>query len=160
VPVQLTALQINNEPQDGLLYNSLIKDPLSLLSKIDLPYNKNYLRFEFAAMLYNQPQKTKYRYQLEGIDDDWIENGNNNIVSYTALRPGKYKLLINATDNNGIWSPNIKEIAIVIHPPFWATWWAYIIYTLVALVLVRWYFVYKERMIRTQQSLSFEKSEE
>jgi hypothetical protein len=159
VPVQLTALQINNEPQDGLLYNSLIKDPLSLLSKIDLPFNKNYLRFEFAAMLYNQPQKTKYRYQLEGIDDDWIENGNNNIVSYTALRPGKYKLLINATDNNGIWSPNIKEIAIVIHPPFWATWWAYIIYTLVALVLVRWYFVYKERMIRTQQRLSFEKRE-
>ena len=159
VPVQLTALQINNEPQDGLLYNNLIKDPLSLLSKIDLPYNKNYLRFEFAAMLYNQPQKTKYRYQLEGIDEDWIENGTNNIVSYTALRPGKYKLLINATDNNGTWSQNIKEIAIVIHPPFWATWWAYTIYALIALVLVRWYFVYKERMIRTQQSLSFEKRE-
>lgn len=159
VPVQLTSLQINNESQDNLQLSSIIKGPLSTLSRIRLPYNKNYLRFEFAAMLFNQPQKTKYRYKLQGTDAQWIENGTSNVISYAALQPGRYKLLINATDNNGKWSNDFKEIAIIIDPPFWATWWAYIIYGLIVAGLARWYFIYREKRIKTEQSLAFEKRE-
>ncbi|HKO80301.1 MAG TPA: ATP-binding protein, partial [Chitinophagaceae bacterium] len=159
VAVRLTSLQINNEPQDRLQPGSIIKEPLSTLSSMRLPYNKNYLRFEFAAMLFNQPQKTKYRYKMEGADTRWIENGTSNVISYAALRPGKYKLLINATDNNGNWSNTFKELAIIIDPPFWATWWAYIIYALMAAGLARWYFIYREKRIKTEQNLAFEKRE-
>jgi signal transduction histidine kinase/CheY-like chemotaxis protein/ligand-binding sensor domain-containing protein len=159
VQVLLTGLQINSQVQDITIPNSIIKGPLSTLSVIELPYNKNYLRFEFAAILFNQPQKTKYRYQLKGADNDWIENGNNNIAAYAALRPGRYTLRINATDNNGLWSDTIKEIAIIIHPPLWATWWAYLIYILAALGLVRWYFIFRERRLKTEQNLAFEKRE-
>lgn len=61
VPLFLTGLQINNEVQDYNQSNSILKAPLSSTTLIDLPYNKNYLRFEFAALLFNQPQKKKYR---------------------------------------------------------------------------------------------------
>lgn len=159
VPIQITSIQINNESQNYADDKSFIKQPLPLLNKIELPYDKNYLRFEFAAMQYNQPQKTKYRYQLEGADADWIENGNNNIAAYASLKPGNYTLLINATDNNGLWSTSIKKLEISIRPPFWATWWAYVFYGVMGLLLLRWYFIFRERVIKTQQKLVFEHRE-
>ncbi|MES2778197.1 MAG: ATP-binding protein [Bacteroidota bacterium] len=159
VPVLLTGLQINNLAQDVNLANSVIKEPFSLLSSVELPYNKNNLRFEFAALLYNQPQKIKYRYQLKGADAGWIENGTSNIASYAALRPGHYTLRMNASDRNGLWSDTIKEIDIIIHPPFWATWWAYLIYAFIALGIVRWYFIFREGRLKTEQHLAFEKRE-
>ncbi len=159
VPVLVTGLQINSQPQGFSIPNSIVKEPLSVLSFIELPHHKNYLRFEFAALVFNQPQKIKYRYQLKGADEGWVENGTNNIASYAALRPGSYIFRINATDNNGLWSETIKEITIVIHPPFWAEWWAYLIYALIAIGLVRWYFIFRERRIKTEQTLAFEKRE-
>ena len=159
VPILITALQINNEPQDINIANSFIKQPLSTLSVLKLPYNKNYLRFEFAALLYNQPQKIRYRYQLLGVDENWIENRNSNVVSYSALRPGTYTFRIDATDANGLWSDSIKEIKIIITPPFWATWWAYLIYIIVAVALVRWYIKIREARLKADQNLAFEKRE-
>jgi signal transduction histidine kinase/AraC-like DNA-binding protein/ligand-binding sensor domain-containing protein len=159
VPVVLTALQINNEQQDVNIPGCIVQQPLPQLSRIDLPYNKNYLRFEFSAMLFNQPEKTRYRYQLVGVDAGWIDNGNNNIASYAALRPGRYTLKLNATDNSGIWSDTEKEIIINIAPPFWLTWWAYLLYAIIATVLLRIYFVFRERRIKAEQSLAFEKRE-
>ncbi len=158
-PVQLTALQINNQQQGPGSGPCLVEDPLPLVKTIDLPYYQNNLRFEFASLLYNQPQKTRYRYQLNGADRDWIENGNENGASYAALSPGNYTLRINATDNKGQWSNYNKEIRIRIHPPFWATWWAYVLYALIALGLIRLYFIFREKRIQTEQSLAFEKRE-
>jgi signal transduction histidine kinase/DNA-binding response OmpR family regulator/ligand-binding sensor domain-containing protein len=159
VPVVLTGLLINNTTQDMSLANSIVKEPLSTLSFLELPYNKNYLRFEFAALLFNQPQKIKYRYQLLGAEADWIENGTNNIASYTALAPGDYTFRINATDNNGLWSDTSREIRILIHPPFWATWWARLVYIIIVIGLARWYFLFRETQLKTKQNLAFEKRE-
>ena len=159
VQVMLTGLQINNKPQNLDIPESIIKESLSTLTAIDLSYNNNYLRFEFAAMLFNQPQKTKYRYRLDGVDKNWVENGNNNIAAYAALPPGKYLLHINATGTNGTWSEIEKTISIHIHPPFWATWWAYCIYTLISIGLLKWYLVFKERRLKIEQNLAYEKRE-
>jgi signal transduction histidine kinase/DNA-binding response OmpR family regulator/ligand-binding sensor domain-containing protein len=159
VPVQLTELQVNNLTQDHLQAGSLIDGPLSQLQTIELPYNKNYLRMEFAAMLFNQPQKIKFRYQLKGADAGWIDNGTNNVVSYAALSPGKYSLLINATDNNGNWSEEVKSITVVIRPPFWATWWAWGLYLLLGLLLIRWLLAAREKRLKAEQKLAFEKRE-
>ncbi|HMK04769.1 MAG TPA: ATP-binding protein [Ferruginibacter sp.] len=159
VQVMLTGLQINNQPQNLDIPESIIKESLSTLTSIDLSHNNNYLRFEFAAMLFNQPQKTKYRYRLDGVDKNWVENGTNNIAAYPALPPGKYLLHINASGTNGTWSYIEKTISIHIHPPFWATWWAYCIYILIAIGLIRWYLVFRERRLKAAQELAFEKRE-
>ncbi len=159
VQVQLTALQINNQLQDWRNPDHIIKEPLSTLSLIELPYDKNFLRFEFAAMLFNKPQKIKYRYQLIGIDEAWVEIGINNSASYPALPPGRYTLRLNATDNNGIWSDTVRKITVVIHPPWWATWWAYLLYTMVIVVSVWRFWRFREQQINIRQRLSFEQKE-
>ncbi|QEC44591.1 hybrid sensor histidine kinase/response regulator transcription factor [Pseudobacter ginsenosidimutans] len=159
VPVLLTGLQINNEKQDINLPGSIVKESLSTLSVISLPYDRNYLSFEFAALMYNQPQKIKYRYRLLGADKGWIETGYSNLANYSALLPGNYTLLLNATDPNGEWSPAITSIKVNIEPPFWRTWWAWALYILAVLALIRWYLVFRERRLQIQQNLLFEKRE-
>ena len=159
VQVNLTGLQINNQHQNLDIPESIIRESLSTITAIDLSYNNNYLRFEFAAMLFNQPQKTKYRYRLDGVDKNWVENGINNIAAYPALPPGKYLLHINASGTNGTWSNIEKTISIHIRPPFWDTWWAYVIYILIAISLIRWYLVFRDRRLKTEQNLAYEKRE-
>lgn len=159
VPIQLTSLQINNQLQDPLLPGSIVQEPLSLISEIILPFDKNHLRFEFAALLFNQPGKTKYRFKMMGIDKQWVENGTSNVASYLGLSPGSYKLLVNATDNRGLWSKDMKEISIVIRPPFWATTWAYLIYALLLIFAIRRYLAFREERMITRQNLAFEKRE-
>ncbi len=159
IPIQLTGLQINNDPQDINIPAAIVRESLSTLTDIELPYNKNYLRFEFAALAYNQPQKTRYRYQLEGVDEDWVENGYSNTAAYAALSSGSYRFRINATDDSGLWSESIREINIRIHPPIWASWWAYVIYGLLVAALLRRYFIYRDRRLAMQQKLAFEKKE-
>ena len=159
VPILITSLQVNNRYQEMNNPGSFLKEPLSTVKAIKLPHNNNYLRFEFAAMQFNQPQKTRYRYQLKGADETWIENGTSNMASYAALRPGNYTFRVNATDNNGLWSDNVKEINVIISPAFWATWWAYLIYGLIIVALARWYFIFHEKSIQVEQNLAFEKRE-
>lgn len=159
VPIQFTALQINNQVQDFRVKGSLVQQPLATLRSITLPHHKNYLRIEFAAMLFNQPLTTRYRYRLVGVDDDWILNGTSNLAAYAGLQPGKYVFQVAATGNNGLWSNIIKELTITIRPPFWATWWAIAIYVLVALGLLRLYFHFRDRRIHMEQQLQFEHKE-
>ncbi|MDO9375696.1 MAG: ATP-binding protein [Ferruginibacter sp.] len=159
VPVMVTALQINNRPQGMGIPNGYITQPVATIKELDLPYDQNYLRFEFAALLFNQPQKTRYRYQLKGADDDWIDNGTSNVAAYAAIKPGDYVLQLNATDQNGQWSNTIKEINILIRPPFWATWWARLSYVLLAAGLLLIYLRFREKAMRTKQQLVFEQRE-
>ncbi len=159
VPLFFTSIQVNNEVQEAGLPGSYVNEPLSSLQKILLPYDKNNLRFEFAALRFNQPQKIKYRYRLKGVDEKWIDNNNSNTASYSTLQPGTYTLYINATDETGQWSSVIKELVIIIRPPFWATWWAYLFYVLFLFLLIRGYFRFREKQIKTQQTLAAEKRE-
>jgi signal transduction histidine kinase/DNA-binding response OmpR family regulator len=159
VPVEITGISINNIPQDFLKQQSFVKKPFAALEELELPYNKNYIAIEFSALQFSEPSKIQYRYMLKGADESWRESGNNNIASYTQLRPGKYKLLINATGQNGVWSNDIKELAIIVRPPFWATWWAYALYAITVFLFVRAYLRYHKQRLKEQEQLAFRQKE-
>ncbi|WP_132053363.1 hybrid sensor histidine kinase/response regulator transcription factor [Pseudocnuella soli] len=159
VPIQITALQVDNQLHDIQNRGTLLPGPVSTLERISLPHDKNYLRIEFAAMVYNKAQNTAYRYRLSGSNKEWIVNGTNNSVAYAGLQPGNYAFEVNATDANGMWSPTVKTLAITILPPWWATWWAYLLYALVFAALARAYLFFREKSIQTRQQLAFEKKE-
>ncbi|MGN6401006.1 MAG: ATP-binding protein, partial [Flavisolibacter sp.] len=150
-PVAFTKLLINNsEAQLSADVNELLE--------LKLPYDKNFLSFEFAGLQFSQPGKIQYRYMLNGFDKDWIDAGMHNLATYTRLPPGKYTLLVNASNTSGRWSPFIKQLNIRITPPFWATWWAYTFYALIIIVLLRVYWKYHVNHIRLQNKIELEQS--
>ncbi|OJV98510.1 MAG: hypothetical protein BGO52_12065 [Sphingobacteriales bacterium 44-61] len=121
--IALTNISINNEPSDYGLPGSPVMAGINSLASIELPHSKNFLSFEMASLQYNTPEKLQYRYMLEGFDKQWVYSGTNNVVTYTNIPPGTYRLKVNATNSAGKWSPHIKNLSITIRPPFWKTPW-------------------------------------
>lgn len=154
-PVVLTKLLINNTAADHLdFHNNPYK--INQLTQLALPYNKNFLSFEFSGLEFNQPQKIRYRYKLEAYDEDWINAGDKNVATYTRLPAGKYTLLVNATNTSGNWSPFVKKLSVIISPPLWATWWAYTLYALIVAAIIYFLWRYNTKKIELKHELEAE----
>jgi signal transduction histidine kinase len=111
----LTGLRVNNEE-----YN---KDTATwMLQKIILPYSKNSFSFDFVAMGSGNPDQYIYQYKMEGLDKEWIQNSGTQTVRY-FLQPGKYSFQLYASRQFDSKAIPLKEIIIIIRPPFWKTWW-------------------------------------
>ncbi|GAB4021303.1 ATP-binding protein [Spirosoma koreense] len=108
--------------------------PIQATDQLTLAHNQNYLTVGFAALQFNQPATNRYRYRLEGLEDTWKETARPEAV-YTSLPPGEYVLLLNASNTSGTWSRYVRKLALTIQPPFWATWWAILLYCLIGLGL-------------------------
>jgi streptogramin lyase len=121
------------------------------LKSLRLSYKQNFFSFEFAALNYDHPEKNRYAYQLIGFDKKMIGLGMNRLISYTNVPPGNYRLKVIASNNDGIWNETGYELALVINPPFWATWWFRTIAVILLAGLVFIFFKLRENQIKKQQ---------
>lgn len=108
---------------------------------LELPYNVNHLTFHFSAIDWYAHHKIKYQYLLEGLDNNWSSLSPDNKADYRNIPYGKYIFKVKAIGSANKWS-NIFEYEFIIHPPWWRTWWAYILYGILIIILmiaiVRW----------------------
>jgi signal transduction histidine kinase/DNA-binding response OmpR family regulator len=101
-------------------------------NRLTLKYTENNLGIEFSALDFSSASKIQYAYMLSGIENDWNYIGNNRrFVNYANLPFGKYKFMVKASDENGLWSNEITSLEVVILAPLYRTWWAYLIYLIV-----------------------------
>lgn len=138
--VQLNSVKVMNEEQ--------VYQFSSGTETLKLPYNRNFLQFEFAALLFNNANQSQYAYRLEGADKDWVYSGQVNTVAYSGLRPGTYTFRVKGAGNDGVWGPE-TTLKIVIRPPFYARWWFITICALLAATAIyRWN---RMKIIRTKK---------
>lgn len=128
--VALTGLKVNNIDVEQL-EGGLLKAPLNAVGELVLPYDQNTIQLSFAGLQFNQPGDLSYRYQLTGYDRDWVEAGSNPLAIYTKIPPGRYVFKVNTSNTTGQWSSYIRSLEIRVRPPWWGTWWAYLLYVLV-----------------------------
>ena len=128
---------------DFKIFNNSFSDLLNK-QNISLNYNQNYFTIEFAAPYYASATPVQYAYQLEGIDDAWIEAGTRNSVPYSNLPAGDYVFKVKATNSPGNWNEDIATINVTIIPPFWKTWWFYMFCGLAAMMIT--YAIYRYRI--------------
>ena len=120
---------------------------------ITVPFEYNDVRIEFASLTYNNPLLNKYAYKLENMDDDWkYTDGTHRLAEYNNLPSGNYRFLIKATNENGDWS-DVRQLNIKVLSPWWATWWAYTLYTFLLTLFA--YYVWQDvkRRITLKNSL-------
>jgi signal transduction histidine kinase/DNA-binding response OmpR family regulator/ligand-binding sensor domain-containing protein len=120
--------------------------PLSMGGTVplQLSHAQNVLEFEYAAIDIDAPELVQYRYQLEGLESDWVNPQDRRYVRYPGLPPGDYTFKVRATNSRGEWAPEEIALAITILPPWWRTPWAYAAYGLFMIGLL--YAVYRVRM--------------
>jgi hypothetical protein len=89
--------------------------------KLHLPPDHRRVEFVFTALGLREPENIQFRYQLKGVDDDWIDAGTRRSASYPRLPAGKYTFLVTACNNDGEWNPDLAQVSLVVSPFFWQT---------------------------------------
>jgi signal transduction histidine kinase/DNA-binding response OmpR family regulator len=105
---------------------------------LKLPHSSNNLTFYFAAIEWSSSQKIQYSYVMEGLDDQWNAPTAEAYVDYRNIPHGRFTFKVRAIGAAKKWSEPF-EYTFCILPPFWHTWWAYMIYGFILLLLGRWY---------------------
>lgn len=128
-----------------------LKENLNLAKELVLDYEQSVLSFEFVGLNYRYPEKNEYAYMLEGFDKKWNMVGMQRKATYTNLNPGTYKLRIKASNNDGVWNETGRVLIIKVRPPWYWTWWAYILYAMALTAVVLLYIRYRNK----QQNLKY-----
>lgn len=140
----ISRLKIRNQTVsagDSVCGRVVLPRAINRLNKLDLSYNCNNLTFEFSAFAYVDPKYNTYKYRMENFDTDWnYTSGLSPQAVYTNLRPGSYRLVVYASNEDGYWSQAPAVLEITIRPPVYATRLAWLCYiALTILFLYRWH---------------------
>ncbi|MEA5128488.1 MAG: two-component regulator propeller domain-containing protein [Proteiniphilum sp.] len=116
--------------------DGLLKQNIDESNHLILRHNQNFIGIDFAALDYIDPENILYMYKMEGVDKEWIFSGNQRSANYTNIPKGKYLFRVKSTNSDGVWADNERLLSLEVLPPFWATGWAYLVYMLVAILLL------------------------
>ena len=115
-PVALTSFKVFDRPYD-------LPGGIAGVKTIELSFSQDVFSFEFVALNFTNAGKNQYAYMMEGFDRGWIYCGTRRYASYTHLDEGEYVFRVKASNNDGIWNEEGAAVTIVVHPPFWRSWW-------------------------------------
>ena len=128
----------------------------SHLQEIELSHEDNFFSIEFAALSYRRPEKNRYLYQLQGLDEDWIDAGSRRFASYTKVPPGDYLFRVQGSNNDGLWNAEGASLRIVIEPPFWKTPAFYLFEAVLASSLLLAAFLLQRQRLERRQAVALQ----
>lgn len=137
--------------------NLLLKKSISETKEVTIHQNDQIIAFDVAVQHSAVPSKNKLAYKLEGFNDDWlVEDSGKTTITYTNLSQGDYVLKIKAANSDGIWSDEVTSLNIIVLPPWYKTWWSYLVFGLVLIASTSGVFIYFIRIEKLQQKLKYE----
>lgn len=133
--VVLEQLSVNNRPIEVGDESGILDKVLDSMDTIRLLYNENNFSITYQALNYIYSTQNQYAYKLEGYDADWNYVGGRNSAFYTNLSPGKYVFHVKGSNNDGVWNEQGRSLTIIVQPPLWRTWYAYLFYVIALAVI-------------------------
>lgn len=92
-------------------------------SSMRLAPGTSQLAIQYAGLSLSIPSRVRFRYRLEGIDEDWIDAGTRRDAYYTNLGPGTYRFRVIAANNDGVWNRDGATFEFTIPPTFVQSAW-------------------------------------
>ena len=106
---------------------------------------------DYTALSFVAPEKVRFRYKLEGLDDDWQEVGNRRQAFYTNLPPRNYRFRVIACNNSGVWNEEGASLDFAITPAYYQTNWFRALCAAVFLALLWAAYRLRVRQLRRQE---------
>ncbi|RVT76661.1 hybrid sensor histidine kinase/response regulator [Flavobacterium sufflavum] len=147
--ILLSDLSVNNEPIETKPELISEWNEENQIKEIRLPYDQTTLSIEFVALDYSGADKINYAYFLEGWDDQWSNVGQNRKVNYPHLSEGTYLFKVKTSNFQDESGKAENLIRIVVLPPWYRSWWAYLLYLVIGGAIIYNYVrysKYKERL--------------
>ncbi len=156
VPTHLTGVRLFYETVDWTQFTDSVSQWYDIPQNLSLQYDNNHLVFTFKAISFTNHDAVQYRFMLENFDTGWSPETDRTEAVYANIPPGTYTFKVKAKNYNGVWSETPTTFSFVILPPFWQTWWFYVLLLTGLTILIRLYILWKLRQER-QQRLHLEK---
>jgi len=121
------------------------------LEQLNLEADEDYITFQYASLNHRDVPALQYSYQLEGVDENWVNAGRSLSASYNKLSHGHYTFKVRSTDEHGRWMKSITALKFFVEPSWWQTWWAIGIYS--AFIIISFVAVYHGYKQRKQKRL-------
>ena len=135
-------------------------EPREMVDGMSLNYQEKEISFQFNTICLTDPTAIKFRYKLEGSDKNWRPANEQTFVNYSPLPPNEYVFMVEAMNNDGVWNKEPVKFSFRINPPFWQTWWFYLICIAVAFGLIYLYVKVRERNLLREKRVLEEKVEQ
>jgi signal transduction histidine kinase len=127
--VVLTDFRLFNKSLAPGQAGSPLQQAIHATESIILRYDQNVISFQFAAMDYRKKGSIRYRYRMEGFDNDWNYPEDAREATYTNLDPGRYTFVVQGSFENGAWSEDSASVKLRIITPWYRSWWFYTLVT-------------------------------
>lgn len=115
----------------------ILNSNLNYINELKLEYDQNIFAISLATDNYVLPEKVIYMYKLEGFKDEWVTLAEGtHEITFTYLNPGSYTLKVKAINSDGYMGDSISELKIKVLPPFWLSWWAFICYFIIGVIIL------------------------
>lgn len=135
-PVVLTGLKRNNQQVKVGDGSKILSSDIDKTESITFDYDEANFSITFAALDYFSPENNHYATYMKGIDNDWNYAVGATEATYTLQREGTYLLKIKGGNNEGVYNPEVRTLEIKVKPPVWRTWWAYLLYFLMSVLVL------------------------
>lgn len=140
----LTNFYVNNQPIEETNAEVVTNLDSDKIKEVSLSYDQTTLSLEFVALDYNNADKINYAYYLEGWDEQWNYVGQARKANYSRLPEGKYTFKVKTTNFKGGWNKEESLINITVLPPWYRSWWAYVLYILAGVASIFAYLKYNK----------------
>ncbi|MCX8155222.1 MAG: ATP-binding protein [Verrucomicrobiae bacterium] len=120
---------------------------------MELPAGSRVIEIEYAGLSFRQPEKVRHRYQLKGVDPDWVEAYQRRSATYANLAPGQYEFRVTADDGHGAWSVAGAGVELIIQPFFYQTAWFYLLLAGLALTGIYGGYRWRVRLLQRRNAL-------
>ncbi|HKQ03934.1 MAG TPA: two-component regulator propeller domain-containing protein [Blastocatellia bacterium] len=128
-PVVLEDLKIDNRSVALETWEAALGGPRSA---IEIKPGQENFEIEYTALSFINSANLRFKYRLEGLDQDWVEAGTRRTAYYSYVPPGAYTFTVIAANSDGVWNKEGKSVRITVLPPFYRTWWFLTLVTLAA----------------------------
>ncbi len=149
--VRITNLMVNGQEIEAADSSGILAQNICYTSYIELDYDQNNIKLEFAALDFTATTKNRYRFYLEGAEANWPHEQDQPSATYLNLRPGTYTFYLQGSNSDGIWSGDITQLKIKIFPPWYQSTLAYAFYIISLLSTLLAVHLFRQR----QQKLRF-----
>ncbi len=142
--VRMTEILKLNEPMR-------FDQAISKIDSLTFDYSDRLISFEYVGLNYADSASTNYQYRLHGFDQEWIDAGKLKRATYTNLPSGTYQLEVKAANSDNVWPEQGLMMEVIIEPAPWASWWAYLLYTILTAMALLTYSKVVNRKFQIEQ---------
>ncbi len=144
--IVITGLKLANKVVNFNDRETPFQRPLFDNQAITLSWKNKIFSFDFAMLDLTAPERNQYAYRMEGFNEEWQHLGHQHSANFTNLGPGQYTFHVKGTNHDGVWNESGVSVKVIILPPWWRSWWAYLFYFILLTGLV--YAIYRFQLNR------------